>query len=144
MRRARKKQGGFTMIELMVTLVITMFALAGLLALNNTFSRGGQSASQTEEAVTVAKRALEELRVKRTADLSTSLTGSSNATPPFSRTSYETIAGRNGVSYTVDVAIDSVSTTLWRMRVLVSWTDDATGVTKQMPLELLRASSEAL
>jgi hypothetical protein len=30
------------------------------------------------------------------------------------------------------------------MRVLVSWTDDATGVQKQMPLELLRASSEAL
>ncbi len=142
-RRRRRRQGGFTLMELMVALVVTMFALMGLVALNTTFSQGSAALNQSQEAVSVGKLVLEELRGKRTAELLTELTGSTAATPPFDRTSYKSLAGRNGMTYTVDVAVASVTATLWRMRVVVRWTDD-TNQSKQLPLELLRPSTEAL
>lgn len=142
--RRRHAQRGFTMIELMVTLVVTTFGLMGLLAMNQTFSRGSTSAYQSQEAVTIGQRVVEDLRAKRTADFVTALTGSTAASPPFARDAYTSLAGRNGLTYTVDVAVASVSPTLWRMRVVVHWTDDGTGAAKQLALELLRASTEAL
>ena len=132
------------MVELLITLVVTMFGLMGLVAMNTTFSRSGQTMNQTQEAVSIGKRVIEELRGKRTADLVTALTGSTAAAPPIDRTSYTSLAGRNGLTYTVDVNVASVTATLWRMRVMVRWTDDTDGRTRQLPLELLRPSTEAL
>jgi Tfp pilus assembly protein PilV len=132
------------MVELMVTLVITTFGLMGLVALNTTFSRGGQSMNQTQEAVAIGKRVIEDLRSKRTADVVADLTGSSTSVPPIDRTSYTALAGRTGMTYTVDVNVAAVTATLWRVRVLVRWTDDTDGRTRQLPLELLRPSTEAL
>lgn len=142
--RTRRRQGGFTMVELMITLVITTFGLMGLVGLNTTFSRGGQTMNQSQEAVSIGKRVLEDLRSKRTAELVTDLTGSTAAAPPIDRASYSSIAGRNGMTYTIDVMVASVTATLWRMRVVVRWTDDTDGRTRELPLELLRPSTEAL
>jgi prepilin-type N-terminal cleavage/methylation domain-containing protein len=143
-RTRRRRQSGFTMVELLITLVITMFGLMGLVALNTTFSRSSQNMNQTQEAVAIGKRVLEELRGKRTADLVTALTGSTAAAPPIDRASYTALPGRTGMTYTVDVNVASVTPTLWRMRVLVHWTDDTDGSTRALPLELLRPSTEAL
>jgi len=142
--RNRRRQAGFTMIELLITLAVTMFGLMGLVGLNSTFSHSSQTMNQTQEAVAVGKSVLEELRSKRTGDLVTTLTGSTASSPPFDRTSYSSLAGRNGITYTVDVNVATVTATLWRMRVLVRWTDDTDGRTRQMPLEVLRPSTEAL
>lgn len=131
------------MMELLIALVVTMFALMGLVALNMTFAQGSSALNQNQEAVSVGKLVLEELRGKRTPDLLTDLTGSTAANPPFDRTSYKTLPGRNGMTYTVDVSVASVTATLWRMRVVVRWTDD-TNAAKQLALELLRPSTEAL
>jgi prepilin-type N-terminal cleavage/methylation domain-containing protein len=143
-RKSRRHQAGFTMVELLITLVVTMFGLMGLVAMNTTFSHGGQSMNQSQEAVAIGKRVLEDLRSKRTADLSTDLTGSPISSPPIDRPSYSSLAGRNGITYTVDVTVASVTATLWRMRVMVRWTDDTDGRTRALPLELLRPSTEAL
>lgn len=143
-RRRRRAQAGFTMVELMITLAVTMFGLMGLIALNTTFSRSSQTMNRSQEGVAVGKQVIEELRAKRTAELVTALTGTVAATPPFSRTGYTTVAGRNGLSYTVDVDVTAVTSTLWRMRVEVEWTDDTDGSTRSVPLELIRASTEAM
>ena len=132
------------MVELMITLVVTTFGLMGLVALNTTFSRGGQTMNQSQEAVAIGKGVLEDLRSKRTPDLATALTGSSISSPPIDRPSYTSLAGRNGMTYTVDVMVATVTPTLWRMRVVVRWTDDTDGRTRELPLELLRPSTEAL
>lgn len=132
------------MVELMITLVVTMFGLMGLVALNTSFSRNGQAMNQTQEAVSIGKGVLEGLRSKRTADFITDLTGSTASTPPFDRTGYTSLAGRNGMTYTVDVSVAAVTTTLWRTRVLVRWTDDTDGRDRQLALELVRPSTEAL
>jgi Tfp pilus assembly protein PilV len=132
------------MIELLITLTVTMFALMGLVALTATFSRGSSSANQSQEAVAVGQRVVEGLRAKRTADLIGDLGGGATIAPPFNRPSYTALPGRNGMTYTADVAVAAVTTTLWRMRVVVRWTDDATNQSKQIALELLRPSTEAL
>jgi len=131
------------MIELLITLVITVFGLMGLLALHGSLTQGTGAASQSQEAVTVASQAIELFRSKRTPDLAQELTGSALATPPFSRTAYMSVIGRNGLTYTVDVDV-TLYQTLWKMRVEVRWTDDASGEERMLPFELLRPSGEAL
>lgn len=140
----RRHQRGFTMVELMITLVVSMFGVMGLVGLNATFSRSSQSMNQTQEAVAVGKQVIEDLRAKRTADLVVALTGSTASAPPFDRTAYTSVAGRNGMTYTVDVNVAAVTATLWRMRVTVQWTDDTDGRERELPLELIRSSTEAL
>lgn len=132
------------MVELMITLVVTMFGLMGLVAMNTTFSHSSQNMNQTQEAVSIGKGVIEDLRARRTADLVTALTGSTASAPPIDRASYRSVAGRNGLTYTVDVTVASVTATLWRLRVTVNWTDDVDGRTRALPIELLRPSTEAL
>lgn len=61
-KTARSQQAGFTLIEILVTLGLTMVALAGLLSLNVAITRGNAMASQTSEAVAMAKSVMEEIR----------------------------------------------------------------------------------
>ena len=132
------------MVELLVTLAITVFGFAALLASNKVLSGGTASAGRAQEASTIGVQTLESLRARRVQDLTTELTGSPISTPPFSRPSYATVAGRNGVTYTVDVDVAEVSSTLWRLRTTVGWTDDDTGAPRALPLELVRSIREEL
>ncbi len=141
--RRRRRQGGFTMMELLITLVISVFALMGILALHVSLSHGTTRASQVQEAVAIGAKVIETLRGKRPGDLSTEVTGSA-AAPPYTNASYATMLGRNGLSYTVGVDVSSPATGLWLLHVDVSWTDDVTGDTTTLPLELIRTSREAL
>ena len=132
------------MVELLVTLAITVFGFAALLASNKVLSGGTASAGRAQEASSIGAQTLETLRARRVQDLSTELTGSPVSTPPFSRPSYTTVAGRSGVTYTVDVDVTEVSPTLWRLRTTVAWTDDETGAPRTLPLELVRSIREEL
>lgn len=143
-RRPRGRQRGFTMVELMVTLVISVFMLMGMLGLNVVFSRGTVSANQTQEAVVVGQRVIEELRSRRTSDFLTAVGGNASSALPLTRDGYLTTTGRSGTSYTADVEVTAVSTTLWRIRVVVSWTEEPSARTRELPFELLRPSAEAL
>jgi hypothetical protein len=131
------------MIELLIALVITVFGLMGVLALHGSLAQGTGAAAQSQEAVSVAKQSIELFRSKRPPDLARELTGSELSSPPFSRPNYVSVIGRNGLTYTVDVAV-SLYQTMWKIRVEVRWTDDATGEERMMPFELLRPTMEAL
>ena len=144
MKRSRRRdERGFTMLELLVTLVISAFALLGILALHNSLAQGTSRAGQSQEAVLVGAQVLEELRGKRPADLPIAITGST-ASPPFSNPTYKTTLGRNGIAYTVGVSVSVPQGGLWLLHADVSWADDVTGETTTMPLELIRTSMEAL
>lgn len=132
------------MIELLVTLMITVLGLMGALALHRTLSSGSSSAGQLMEASVVGTQAMETLRSKRTLEVATELVGSPSSSPPFSRSNYMSVIGRNGLTYTIDASVIALSATLWRVRVDVRWTDDATGESRTLPMELLRASTESM
>lgn len=131
------------MLELLVTLVISVFALMGILGLHVSLSQGGTRAGQIQEAVAVGSRVMETLRGKHPAELAVEVTGS-HASVPYSNPSYATILGRNGLSYTVGVQVSSPSNGLWLLHVDVTWTDDASGDTTTLPLELVRTARDAL
>ena len=141
--RPRRPEAGFTMIELLVTLVITVFGLMGLLAAHRSLSQGSGSASRAQEAVAVGTQVVEQLRGTRPADLPRVVTGGT-ASPPYGNSTFATITGRNGVPYAVAVDVAAAATNLWRLRVEVTWADDDGGAPHALAFELLRTSREAL
>jgi prepilin-type N-terminal cleavage/methylation domain-containing protein len=140
------RRRGFTLLELMITIVVTLFSLMGILGLHLTLTRGNDSASRSAEAVAVGMKEIESLRKQRSTDMMNTLTGSSATLPPVVKTNFFTALGRNAVSYQVDVNVTTVGTSgnLWLIRVLVSWTDDGSTAIHSVPVELIRTVQEVL
>jgi prepilin-type N-terminal cleavage/methylation domain-containing protein len=136
-------QSGFTMIELLVTLVITVFGLMGLLSAHRSLSEGSASSSRAQEAVSVGTQVIEQLRGARPGDLARVVTGAAG-TPPYGNSTYATINGRNDVPYYVSVDVANTATGLWRIHVDVTWDDDSGGAAHELAFELLRTSREGL
>jgi Tfp pilus assembly protein PilV len=141
--RERDSQSGFTMVELLVTLGVTVFGLMGVLSLHTSLSTGANLAGQSQEAVAVGAQVMETLRSKRPAALCDEVMNGT-ASVPCTNTTYTTVLGRNSMSYAVSVDVSVAATNLWLVRVEVSWTDDQSGDSHMVPLELLRTSQEAL
>jgi prepilin-type N-terminal cleavage/methylation domain-containing protein len=146
----RDCQRGFTLLELLVSIVITTIGLSGLLALHTAVARGNAGADRANEAMTIASQTLESLRAQRTDDMMVTLTGSSASVPPQT-VSLSTSTGRNNVTYTRQVLLTQASAYLWKVRVVVGWTDDgATAGTSggiydhSFALEVLRTVQEAM
>lgn len=143
----RRQQSGFTIIELLITLVVTVFGLMGAMALHASLARGNENAGRTNEATAIGTRVLEQLRGQRSADMMQALTGTASSLPPVDVAPYTTILGRNAMSYTIDVHVSEVTgePNLWKMRVEVKWTDDnSDGNARMIPFEVVRTMQEAL
>jgi type IV pilus assembly protein PilV len=145
-RRVRHRERGFTLLELLITMVVTIFGLMGIMALHVSLTQGNDSASRTQEAIAVGTQSIEMLRSKRITDMANTLVGSTSATPPIDVPNFTTVLGRNNVSYTVDVHVTTVptATNLWRVRVEVHWTDDGSLTAHTIPFEVIRTVQEAL
>jgi prepilin-type N-terminal cleavage/methylation domain-containing protein len=150
-RRRTRGQRGFTLIELLVTLGITTIGLIGLLALHGSVSRGNSGTSRGAEAQQIATAALESLRAQRIGEMSQSLTGSISS-PPIDATMPD-VVGRNGLVFRRRCVVSQLaaSSSLWRVRVEVSWTDE--GATQGaeggkydhlIGIEVIRTIEEAL
>lgn len=59
---ARRGEGGFTMIELLVSLTVALVGLAGLMSIFVSSAQGNRYAGQAREATEAASAAMEELR----------------------------------------------------------------------------------
>ena len=132
-----KRQRGFTLLELMITLAVTTIGLVGLLSLHLSIARGNDNASRASEAQQLANQTLETLRAQRTADVTLS-----------------SAVGRANMTYrrrVVITTLNAASSSLWLMRVEVSYTEDggsagAAGgsLDHTMAAELIRTVEEAL
>src|SRR5262245_52285013 len=60
--RAMGGQRGFTVIEVLITLAVTLIGLAGLMTLHHVISSGAGTAGRMAEASAIADAALEEVR----------------------------------------------------------------------------------
>lgn len=145
--RTRRAQGGFTLIELLVTLSITTIGLIGLLGLHLSVARGNDSASRGADATAIGGRTLEQLRSARVPDMLTALSLPTTATPPQT-VALATMAGRSGMTYRRTVKLAAVTSTLWRLRVEIAWTDDGAtaggSLDHTFATEVLRTTQEAL
>jgi prepilin-type N-terminal cleavage/methylation domain-containing protein len=162
--RRRRRERGFTLLELLMTLSVTTIGLVGLLSLHLSIVRGNEGAGRAAEATQIGHATLELLRSTRLAgDMIEQLTGNPGATPPIdvewcrrdsSDRAEATVIGRNGMTYrcrVVVVALSAVSSSLWRIRVEIGWTDDGAVQGAQggifdhlIAVEVIRTVEEAL
>lgn len=153
MKRTRSRQRGFTLLELLLTLGVTTIGLVGLLSLHLSVARGNDGASRFSEGTQIANTTIESLRAQRIADMLTTLTGSALSNPPIDVT-LTTVAGRAGMTYSrrvVVTALNGASTSLWRIRVEVSWAEEGAAIgsagdplTHVVAAEVIRTVEEAL
>jgi type II secretory pathway pseudopilin PulG len=153
-RSARRQQGGFTLLELLITATITIVGFAGLLGLHLAASNGNGISSRAAEAVAVCARTMEQLRSESVAGMALDLTGSSATTFPINNVSMSTAVGRNGMTYRRVASVQeltAVSSDLIKIRVSVMWTDDGAvqgsdaGIhDHEVDLELIRTRQEGL
>ncbi|MEJ7601831.1 MAG: prepilin-type N-terminal cleavage/methylation domain-containing protein [Kofleriaceae bacterium] len=151
--RSPRRQRGFTLLELLITLAVTTIGLVGLLSLHLSIARGNDNASRASEAQQLANQTLESLRAQRTAEMMTTLTGSPATVPPIDVT-MSSVAGRAGMTYRRRVMVtilNAASTSLWLIRVEASYTEDggAAGANggaldHTLAAELIRTVEEAL
>lgn len=152
----RRRERGFTLLELLITLSVTTIGLIGLLALHLSIARGNDGASRSADAQQIAASELESLRALPLSgphSLMFAFTGNQLLAfpiPPRIRTQ----AGRTGMTYSVKTTVsqlNTVSSSLVKIRTEVSWTEDG-GVAganngqldHMLPLEIIRTMEEAL
>lgn len=161
-RRRRRREGGFTLLELLMTLGVTTIGLIGLLSLHLSIARSNDAASRVAEAAQIGQATLESLRAARVPAMVELLTGDASDSPPIDvawcRRDHgvveATAVGRNGLTYrcrVVVVALTGASANLWRVRVEVGWTDDGAiqgaqdGIFDHLiAVEVIRTHEEAL
>ena len=146
-------QTGFTLVEVLIALTVTVVGLMGLLAMHTTTLRGNRDAGRASEATTIAQQSMESVRALAIDGPSNSITARYGALPFFD-VPMDTVLGRAGVvfkPYLSVEALSSVSSDLVRMRIVVEWADggdDPTSVPAankhKASLELIRTRQEAL
>ncbi|MCG8417321.1 MAG: prepilin-type N-terminal cleavage/methylation domain-containing protein [Proteobacteria bacterium] len=142
----RSGQQGFSLLELLIALAVTVVGLAGLMSLHVATMKGNRTAAHTADATTIAQQTMEELRSMSMAEITTRhgplpITGVNNM---------DTVDGRAGMTFTRDLSVREMSGFLVMMRIVVNWTEDGSDpatVDEQyrhkVALELIRTSLEA-
>jgi prepilin-type N-terminal cleavage/methylation domain-containing protein len=155
-RRSRRnpEQGGFTLLELLITATITVIGFAGLLGLHLSAIGGNALSGRAAEAVSISERTMEQLRGETVSGMIQDLTGSAATGLPLTSVSMSTLTGRNGMTYTRQVSVSELTATspdlIW-IKVVVGWTDDGAvpasdlGIhDHQISLEMIRTRQEGL
>jgi prepilin-type N-terminal cleavage/methylation domain-containing protein len=149
--RARR-QRGFTLLELLITLSVTTIGLIGLLSLHLSVTRGNDGASRSADAQQLGVSEIEALRAMSLPAMMTALTGTPALLLPTAPR-VRAVAGRRGAFTvtTVVSALPSASANLLKIRTVVSWTEDggvagANGgqLDHQLALEVIRTVEEVL
>lgn len=153
-RRPGRHQRGFTLVELLVTLGVTVVGLTGLLSLHLAGVKGNERTADAGQALTVAQETLEDMRTYTVPRL---LTRFAAASLPINA-SLNTVTGRTGTVYRPRVIVQEMtaqSPDLIRIRVEVEWSDDnangagtgsgtAAALDHKVALELIRTAGDGL
>ncbi len=126
--RRDRRQSGFSLIEILVALTVTILGLTGLMSLYTTTVQGNSRATRTVLASTVAQRTMEELR---------SLPMQTPPVPTYEGPTLEGLVGgipasdvaladvtQGNMLYKRKVSVTEPLADLLLVRVEVSWTDE--------------------
>ena len=149
--RRRRREGGFTMIELLITITVVVIGFGGVLALHLAIIGGNAASARDAEAVAIAARTIEQLRSESVSGMVQDLTGSASTALPVVGAAMPTVVGRSGMTYARKATVEELtaaSPDLIRIHVDVSWTDDGAaanaGHDHGVSLELVRTRQEGL
>lgn len=119
-RHGRRGEAGFSLIELLIAVTVTIIGLTGLLSLHTTTMQGTQSSAQFAEASAFGREAMEDLRAQSVDQLETRF-----GLLPVNDFPLDTVAGRGGQTYNRIMSLEplAVAPDLIRMRIDVTWTE---------------------
>jgi prepilin-type N-terminal cleavage/methylation domain-containing protein len=123
--RARPGEAGFTLIELMVTLIVSLIGMAAMLQLHTSMARANQSSERQLEASSLCEAVLEELRGLSRIELAAALDKPTEW--PIVEADLGNVTGRAGIIYRRRMTIETVEpapSALMRLRMEVRWSDD--------------------
>lgn len=126
----RNAQAGFSMIELLIAMSVTIFGLLGLISMHKSTMQGNQGANRLVEATTIAQRTMEELRgipVQSDDPTVKTLITEYPAWPVVKEPLLPHIQGRDSTEYRRFVSIHEmtdISPDLVMIRVEVVWADN--------------------
>jgi Tfp pilus assembly protein PilV len=127
---SRRRDAGFTMIEVMVAVLLTALTVIGVLGLYRIESRASAFSRRETEAAVLAQDKLEELRTQ--AAPTVNVTGSDAPVDQFSTQAPFNYFDRN---WTVSVSADAA---VYNITVTVSWDED--GYTRTVTVHGQRAT----
>jgi Tfp pilus assembly protein PilV len=135
---------------LLITLSVTTIGLIGLLSLHLSVARGNDGAGRSAEAEQIGASVLESLRAQRIDKMMQTLTGNLNAIPPVAAAPF-TRSGRAGMTFTINCSVTAPTASLWKIRVVTSWTEDGAAaganggqLDHALALEVVRTVEEEL
>lgn len=148
-------EAGFTMIELLTVMAISLFSLAGLMSVYTSASRANQSVDYSTQAIGVAEQTMETFRSMTISEVESVAVYGAITTAGWGPIEHPdgNVLGRNGVIFARNVrAIETqVSPGLVRIGVEVLWVKDGTDPRTanseeqhRVTLEMLRTRKEAL
>lgn len=145
MARPRRHQGGFTLVEILVTVIITMIGLLGLMATFTASSRGSLDSRRTDQALALTEGAIEEIKQRTVAEIE--LANSAITATGWTVAYGAAIAGPSGVSYTRSLTARALDPDLVLFRVTTEWAADGgssanTQYQRKVELELVRGRAE--
>lgn len=124
-------EGGFTLIEIMVSMALLVIGLLGILALQMTTVKGNRVSRELDRARVLAAEMMEDVRAK---DVSTDTGGA-----------YANVVTSDGVTYRRAYTVTTVSGTLRLVTVTVTFAEnDDPDDEHTATLQMLRTTQEAL
>ena len=147
--RFASEQSGFTLLELLVTMLISIIGLTGLAAAFVTTARGNIDARHSAEAVAVGQGAIEQLKSMSIARIETTYATTITETP-FTAAYHEgDFVGSLTYRRRIEAQQYPGQIDLVMLRVIVEWTDEnlAAGTSggiydHRISLELMRSRQE--
>lgn len=134
MRSARATRGGFTIIEVMISMVVMTMGLFGILAIHTASIKGNQASQRLDRARTYAQEIMEELRGKDVATIEAEQGALATKTT-------------DGVAYQRSYSVANVSgqDNLVLVTVLVSYGTDGDETDRhEVKLQIMRTRQEQL
>ncbi len=153
-QRPRRRDGGFTLLELLVTMSVTLIGLAGLLSIYAASARGAAGARYTSEAIDLCEETLEAFRGTPVAEIEAIAAYGPITNAGWGPADHHEgdVVGTSGVTFRRSVearGIDGSEQQLVWLRVTVAWTEDGAApgaegglYDHQVSLEMLRSRRE--
>ncbi len=148
-RRRPGGEAGFSLIELLVAMTVTVIGLAGLLAVQVATVKGNLGGANLAEANVMCQQSIEQLRSMSMTEMQAKY-----GMLPIAGVDLGTMTGRAGQTYKRSlsaVELTAASADLVRLRVDVTWTEGGAAVGAEggrydhrLSLEFIRTRQEAL
>jgi prepilin-type N-terminal cleavage/methylation domain-containing protein len=162
LRKPQRRERGFTMVELLVVMGVSLFGLAGLMSVYTSASRANSGVGHSTEAIDVCERTMEELRSMSIANIEAIPTygpitaagwGPVDHHAPLGSPGTSQLEARNGVVFKrrVSAIETAASAGLVRIQVNVTWSDNSSdpdtapaSTVHNVSLEMIRTRAENL